>query len=198
MVRTRVGYTGGTTKNPTYHHLDDHSETVEIDFDPRLISYKELLTIFWESHSPGSCPWSRQYQAAIFYHNEAQKRLALETRNQVASRIKGEVFTQIHPAGEFYLAEDYHQKYFLRRDQVLLNELTSIYPSTRDLVSSTAAARLNGYVAGYGNRAGLEAELNSLGLSPAGNRRLLGMVSKSEPARPTQGCPLPRQGGFGN
>ncbi len=165
---------------------------MQIDFDPRLISYKELLTIFWEGHSPGSRPWSRQYQAAIFYHNETQKRLALETRDQVAARIKGEVFTQILPAGEFYLAEDYHQKYFLRRDPVLLNELTQRYPNTRDLVASTAAARLNGYVAGYGNRAGLEAELNSLGLSPAGNQKLLSLVSKSESVRPAHGCPLPR------
>jgi hypothetical protein len=133
-----------------------------------LAPLPELLMIFWESHSPGRCPWSRQYQAAIFYHNEVQKQLALETRVQVVAKIKGKIFTQILPAGEFYLDEDYHQKYFLLRDQVLLNELTSIYPSTRDLLLSTAAARLNGYVAGYGNRAGLEAELNSLGLSPAG------------------------------
>jgi peptide-methionine (S)-S-oxide reductase len=172
--------------------LGDHSETVEIDFDPRLISYKELLAIFWESHRPESCPWSRQYQAAIFYHNDAQKRLALETRNQVAATIKGEVFTKILPAGEFYMAEDYHQKYFLRRDPVLLNELTGIYPNTRDLVASTAAARLNGYVGGYGNRAELEAELNSLGLSAAGNKELLSLISKSESARPAHGCPLPR------
>lgn len=192
MVRTRVGYTGGTTKNPTYHRLGDHSETLQIDFDPILISYKELLAIFWESHSPGFRSWSQQYQAAIFYHNDAQKRLALETGNQVAARINGEVLTQILPAGEFYLAEDYHQKYFLRRDPVLLTELTRIYPNTWDLVASTSAARLNGYVAGYGNRAGLEAELSSLGLSPAGNKRLLGMVSKSESARPAHGCPLPR------
>ena len=162
---------------------------MEIDFNPKLISYKELLAIFWEGHSPGSRPWSRQYQAAIFYHNDAEKRLALETLDEVAARIKGEVFTQILPAGEFYLAEDYHQKYFLRRDPVLLNELTRIYPSTRDLVASTAAARLNGYVAGYGKRAWLEAELSSLGLSPAGNKKLLSLVSKSESARPAHWSP---------
>ncbi|MCL4501815.1 MAG: peptide-methionine (S)-S-oxide reductase [Deltaproteobacteria bacterium] len=192
MVRTGVGYSGGTTKNPTYHHLGDHSETLQIDFDPRLISYKELLAIFWESHSPGTPPWSRQYQVAIFYHNGTQKRWALETRDQVAARLKGEVFTQILPAGEFYLAEDYHQKYFLRRDPVLLQEMTRIYPNPRDLARSTAAARLNGYVAGYGNRAGLETELHRLGLSPAGNKELLSLVSKSGSARPAHGCPLPR------
>jgi peptide-methionine (S)-S-oxide reductase len=172
--------------------LGDHTESIQLDYDPALISYKELLTVFWESHSPGSRSWSRQYLTAVFFHNNQQKKLALETRDQVAAKIKGEVFTQILPAGEFYLAEDYHQKYFLRRYPEFLHELTAIYPTTREFVASTAAARLNGYVAGYGSRTGLEAELSSLGLSPAGNKRLLGMVSKSEPAGPTQGCPLPR------
>jgi peptide-methionine (S)-S-oxide reductase len=165
---------------------------VEIDFDPNLISFKELLAIFWESHSPGSRPRSRQYMTAIFFHNDQQKKLALETKDQVAARIKGEVYTQILPADEFYLAEEYHQKYFLRRYPELLSELNAIYPVAKDFVASTTVTRLNGYVAGYGTRAGLEAELSSLGLSPAGTKRLLGMVSKSEPARPTQGCPLPR------
>ena len=174
MVRTRVGYSGGTKRNPTYHDLGDHTETIQLDFDPGQISYKELLAIFWESHSPGSRPWSRQYQAAVFFHDDAQKRLALETRDQTAARLKGEVFTRILPAGEFYLAEDYHQKYFLRRDPVLLQELTRIYPNPRDLAASTAAARLNGYVAGYGNRAGLEAELKRLGLS---HKRSMGLRS---------------------
>lgn len=192
MVRTRVGYSGGTKKNPTYHDLGDHTETIQLDYDPTQISYKELLEIFWESHNPGSRSWSRQYMAAIFFHNDQQKKIALETKDQVAARIKDEVYTQILPATVFYLAEDYHQKYFLRLEPELLNELTAIYHSTKDFVASTAAARLNGYVAGYGTRAGIEAEISSLGLSPAGNKRLLGMVSKSEPARPTQGCPLPR------
>lgn len=192
MVRTRVGYSGGTKKSPTYHDLGDHTETIQLDYDPAQISYKELLAIFWQGHSPGSRPWSRQYMAAVFFHNDQQKRLALETRDQAAARIKGEVFTQILPSGEFYLAEDYHQKYFLRRYPELLRELTAIYPATKDFVASTAAARLNGYVAGYGTRAGLETEISSLGLSPAGTKRLLGMVSRSEPARPSQGCPLPR------
>jgi peptide-methionine (S)-S-oxide reductase len=187
-----VGYSGGTKKSPTYHDLGDHTETVQIDYDPTQISYNELLAIFWGSHNPGSRSWSRQYMTAIFFHNGQQKKLALETKDQVAARSKEEVYTQILPATEFYLAEDYHQKYFLRREPELLKELTAIYPATKDFLASTAAARLNGYVAGYGTRAGLEAEISSLGLSLAGNKRLAGMVSKSEPARPTQGCPLPR------
>jgi peptide-methionine (S)-S-oxide reductase len=191
-VRTRVGYSGGKRKSPTYHDLGDHTETIQLDYDPAQISYKELLAIFWQSHSPGSRPWSRQYMTAIFFHNDQQKKLALETKDQVVARIEGEVFTNVLSASEFYLAEDYHQKYFLRRAPELLNELTAIYSSVKDFVASTAAARLNGYVAGYGSRAGLEAELSNLGLSPAGNKRLLALLPKSASARPTQGCPLPR------
>jgi len=70
VVRTRVGYTGGSTKNPTYHSLGDHTETVQIDYDPTQISFEELLDVFWDSHRPTQRAWSRQYMAAVFFHNE--------------------------------------------------------------------------------------------------------------------------------
>ena len=68
MIRTRVGYAGGTTNNPTYRALGDHAETIQVDYDPTQISYEELLEAFWTSHSPTSRPWSRQYASIIFYH----------------------------------------------------------------------------------------------------------------------------------
>jgi len=80
-----VGYAGGTQPHPTYHTLGDHTETIEIDFDPGVISYEKLLDIFWRSHHPGQPAWSRQYRAVIFYHGERQKALALKTRDQVAA-----------------------------------------------------------------------------------------------------------------
>jgi peptide methionine sulfoxide reductase MsrA len=61
-----VGYAGGMKKNPTYRSLGDHTETVQIDFDPSVIPYGELLAVFWESHEPGSSTWSRQYMNAVF------------------------------------------------------------------------------------------------------------------------------------
>ena len=189
MVRTRVGFSGGTEENPTYHSLGDHTETVEIDYDPSQISYEQLLALFWKSHSPGVAPWSRQYQAAIFYHNAEQKRLALESKAKVVARIKGEVYTQILPATKFYLAEDYHQKYFLRQQPELFKELSAIYPTTAELIASTAAARLNGYAAGYGTREGLLGEINRLGLSLKGKRRLLASVPASG-SPPALGCPV--------
>ena len=179
MVRTRVGYSGGTKKNPTYHDLGDHSESIQIDFDPTQISYQHLLEVFWKAHDPTSRSWSRQYRAALFFHNEEQKRSALESRNREAGRINGKIRTEILPASEFYLAEDYHQKYYLRQDYVLGNEFKMMFPSEKDLVNSTAAARVNGYMGGYGTNAALKEGLDQLGLSEAGRRKLLQRVPSS-------------------
>ena len=83
MVRTRVGYAGGTKDNPTYHNLGSHSETIQIDYDPVQISYEELLRVFWDSHLPIFPPFSQQYKSAIFYHDENQQRLAEESKVRV-------------------------------------------------------------------------------------------------------------------
>ena len=179
MVRTRVGYSGGTKKNPTYHDLGDHSESIQIDFDPTQISYQHPLEVFWKAHDPTSRSWSRQYRAALFSHNEEQKRLALESRDREAARINGKIRTEILPASEFYLAEDYHQKYYLRQDYVLGNEFKMMFPSEKDLVNSTAAARVNGYMGGYGTNAALKEGLDQLGLSEAGRKKLLQRVPSS-------------------
>ena len=176
MVRTRVGYAGGTKKNPTYYSLGDHTETIQIDYDPARISYEDLLEVFWRNHNPARQAWSRQYMAAIFYHNEAQRKLAMRTRDLVAMRIRGKLHTAVLPATRFYLAEDYHQKYRLRQVPDLLREFAVMYPDGMDFVNSTAAARVNGYLGGYGTPESLEAEMGGLGLSPEGKRRLMEIV----------------------
>jgi len=159
VLRTRVGYAGGTKPSPTYYSLGDHTETVELDYDPEVTSYSELLAMFWKNHDPGAnC--SRQYMSAIFYHDEEQKRLAEETKAEMerAKRIK----TQILPMGRFYNAEGYHQKYLLQRHPWLLQAL-DIDPE--ELVENHVAARLNGYVGGYGKAEEFEAEWEKLGLN---------------------------------
>jgi peptide-methionine (S)-S-oxide reductase len=178
VVRTRVGYAGGTKRNPNYHSLGDHAETLQIDYDPAQISYERLLDIFWENHDSLQPPWSRQYMAIIFYHNEDQKRLAVKSKEREGTLRKGEIFTEIVPAGEFYLAEDYHQKYRLRNDRDLMTEFNGIYRANLDFVNSTAAARVNGYLDGYGTPEDLERELASLGLSPAAGKRLQAIVGR--------------------
>jgi len=172
VVRTRVGYAGGKKRGPTYYDLGDHSETVEIDYDPNRVSYGELLQVFWEGHDPATRPWSRQYASIIFYHNDEQKRLAVESKNGVETRLGKKVHTEIRPFAGFYLAEDYHQKYFLRHVAPLILEYARIYPDAMDFVNSTAAARVNGYLGGYGESGDLRANLDRLGLSEEGKSLL--------------------------
>ena len=113
-------------------------------------------------------PWSDQYKSVIFYHNDEQKALAEETRDNLQASLNRQVFTEIVPAGTFYLAEDYHQKYYLRGIPRLETEFMAKYPDINDFVNSTAVTRVNGYAAGYGTPENLDQELASLGLSAEG------------------------------
>ena len=172
VIRTRVGYAGGRQSNPTYYNLGDHIETVEIEFDPKVTSYQELLDIFWRSHNPHKPGWLRQYMSAIFYHNDAQENLARGTLDREFKRTNREIFTEIVPYTKFYMAEGYHQKYHLRQHRDLVKDYIMIYPDENDFINSTSAARVNGYVGGYGNLRILEEEIESLGLSDKGNKVL--------------------------
>jgi peptide-methionine (S)-S-oxide reductase len=119
--------------------------------------------------------------AAVFYHNDEQKKLADESREREASKRKEEIQTKILPLTAFYRAEDYHQKYQLRRERNLLKEFKRIYPADGDFVDSTAAARVNGYLGGYGTSADLNTDLNRLGLSAEGSRYLHRIVEYRSP-----------------
>jgi peptide-methionine (S)-S-oxide reductase len=176
VVRTRVGYAGGRKVKPTYHDLGDHSETIEIDFDPTRTSYRELLDVFWASHSPVQPSYSLQYASRIFYHSEEQRQMAEESRLLAEAAYGRKLHTSIEPATQFYLAEDYHQKYYLQGQVLLAAEVREIYPDLEGFVNSTLAARLNGYVGGRGSREQLDAELDSYGLSEQAVTLLRSMV----------------------
>lgn len=173
VVRTRVGYAGGTTSNPTYHSIGDHSEAIEITYDPSIITYNDLLQLFWASHSPTSKPYSRQYMSLILYVNEEQQRLAEDSRNAQQRGIDDAIYTEIVPLEQFYQAEDYHQKYGLKGNPGILGELRRYYPAAQGITDSTAAARINGYLNGHGTREELLAEIDSFGLTKAGKEQLL-------------------------
>lgn len=173
MVRTRVGYSGGTKKDPTYHSLGDQTETIQIEYDPKIVSFEKLLEIFWKSHRSTDRPYSRQYMAAVFYHNDNQKMLAEKSLGEVAAKTGSKIYTLIVPATRFYKAEPYHQKYRLRQARELMGVLKSIYPKDEDLVDSTIAARLNGYLYGYAARADPEAVVADSGLNPEQSAKVL-------------------------
>lgn len=158
--------------------MGDHTETVQVDFDPDRITYAELLEIFWHSHDPDDISWSPQYMNAIFYHNEKQRQAAMTSKVKMEERTGRRVRTKILPVRTFTMAENYHQKYSLRQHDRLLKEMIRIYTDEKAFVASTAVARINGYAGGYGRITRLDREIDSLGLSPQGRKILRSLVKK--------------------
>jgi len=123
VVSVTSGYTGGWKKNPTYEEVSaggtGHAESVEILYDPSKVTYEKLLNVFWHNIDPTAkdrqfCDSGHQYRSAIFYHNEEQHRLALQSKELLEKNkpFKGPIVTEIVQATEFYPAEDYHQYYY--------------------------------------------------------------------------------------
>jgi len=117
------GYSGGATKDPTYEQVctgsTGHAEVIHLAFDPKAITYPELLEVFWKTHDPTTLnrqgiDFGTQYRSAIFHHNEEQKRLAERYKQELdaAGAFSAPIVTEITAFSEFYPAEDYHQKYF--------------------------------------------------------------------------------------
>lgn len=136
------------------------------------MTYEQLLDVFWASHDPCRPSYSTQYRSAIFYRT-AEERAAAEASCARIARSCGEVHTAIEPLGTFYRAEDYHQKYRLRNDRVLMGEFRAMFPADRDFVDSTAAARANGWLDGCGEGALARDTAGLLGLSDAAVDHLL-------------------------
>jgi peptide-methionine (S)-S-oxide reductase len=124
VYSTAVGYAGGQTKNPTYEEvcsgLTNHAEVVLVVFDPKLISYDELLKVFWEGHDPTQGmrqgnDAGTQYRSTIYTYGDEQQRAALQSKEAfgkaLAEKGYGAITTEIRPAPPFYYAEDYHQQY---------------------------------------------------------------------------------------
>lgn len=123
VISTTSGYTGGQKQDPTYQEVSaggtGHAEAVQVVYDPEKISYAELLEVFWRNIDPTTpdrqfCDVGSQYRTAIFYHNEEQRRLAEQSKKALeeSGRFNQPIVTEIVPATEFYVAEDYHQDYY--------------------------------------------------------------------------------------
>lgn len=120
---TQVGYTGGNLPNPTYKEVctdrTGHAEAVQVKYDPKEISYKDLLDLFWTIHNPTTKnrqgpDIGSQYRSAVFYHTVEQEKIARGLKEMLddSNRFQGKIVTEIVPATAFYEAEDYHQKYY--------------------------------------------------------------------------------------
>ena len=167
VIRTRVGYAGGTTPEPTYRSMGDHSETVEIDFDPDILSYEDILKEFWRNHYPNRGNYKgRQYISLLRYRSEQQKRAVDRVKEEMEQELGEEIETEIAPFTDFTLAEERHQKYYLKRYPKALEQILDLYPEPGQLVGSTFAARLNGFVKGFGTRDALKEELAGWDIDP--------------------------------
>ena len=128
VISTRVGYTGGHTSEPSYKQVctgqTGHAEAIEIEFDPKVISYAQLLDIFWQMHNPTTPnrqgpDIGTQYRSAVFYHDEKQKQQAEQCKTTLNQQGKfpAPIVTEITAASTFYPAEEYHQCYLEKRGQ---------------------------------------------------------------------------------
>jgi len=126
VLKTVVGYAGGTVVDPTYEEVctgeTNHAEAVQIYYDENIISFKNLLAVFWSIHDPTSLnkqgpDEGTQYRSAIFCHNELQLKEALESKKQLelSGQLKKPIVTEIVPFSNFYKAEEYHQDYFRKK-----------------------------------------------------------------------------------
>jgi peptide-methionine (S)-S-oxide reductase len=126
VIETAVGYMGGEKANPTYEDVctdeTGHAEVVHLTYDPTKIKYEDLLKIFWENHDPTQIDrqgpdTGTQYRSVIFYHTSEQLDLAEQSKKELdeSGKLADRVATQILPAKIFYPAEDYHQKYLMKR-----------------------------------------------------------------------------------
>lgn len=126
VISTTVGYTGGTTQHPTYEQVctgtTGHMEAVEIQYDPSVVSYDDLLKFFWTIHDPTSLDKQgpdvgSQYRSVIFYHSNEQKEKALKSKDdlQQSGVYTHKIVTEILPAQPFYKAEEYHQQYIKKQ-----------------------------------------------------------------------------------
>ena len=137
-----------------------------------MVSYEDLVELALTSHDPFRPSFKDQYASLVLAHDDAQIATARAVDERLESVRGRKVATRIESLKHFYLAEDYHQKYYLRSDRTLMVDFHAMFASEDDFRESTAAARVNGYVAGDGSRLQLERELDNLGLSDVAAKHL--------------------------
>ncbi len=126
VVSTAVGYSGGKTKNPGYNEVcsdtTGHAEVVQLEYDPKQVSYDKLLDVFWNNHNPTQVnrqgpDFGSQYRSVIFYHDEKQKQEAIKSKQKLeqSGKFKKKIATEIVLFKEFYKAEEYHQQYLEKK-----------------------------------------------------------------------------------
>ncbi len=148
VVRTRVGYAGGMKPDPSYHSLGDHTEVLQVEFDPSVISTEEILQKVFTGHNPRHQTGKRQYHNVVLPATEKQAS-AVDAYLDGSDFDPETVETRIETLSKFYPAEDYHQKYNLRSKRWVMDAFEEAEYSDEQIRESPAAAKLNAHVSGH-------------------------------------------------
>jgi len=168
VIGTRVGYAGGTSAAPDYHHTGDHRESVEVVYDPARTSYDALLAAFWAAHPAVGTPGPLRTREAVLYADDEQRRAGLASRRVVALAAGEPVTTSVLPLGRFWPAEAVNQKANLQRTAPdLVRQLASRTGGRDAFLASTAATRLDAYAGGFAGDEALAEAARELGVPAA-------------------------------
>jgi peptide-methionine (S)-S-oxide reductase len=153
ITRTRTGFAGGTTDNPHTRHAGDHTEVVDIEFDPEIVSLETILNVFWSSHNPVNINNYRErlYQSLVLYRDPAQREVIQAVMKSREERGNGMPDTEVASYAGFYPSEARNQKFYLKRFPDAIAKLKTLFAADEELADSMLAARLNGLAKGYTN-----------------------------------------------
>ncbi|NOV02284.1 peptide-methionine (S)-S-oxide reductase MsrA [Paenibacillus planticolens] len=180
VIRTRVGFAGGTTDNPTYRQLGDHTEVVEVDFDSVNVKLETILQVFWSAHNPVNINdyKGRQYKSLVLFRDPEQLRIISEVMKSYEEQGNETPDTEVAPFSGFYIAEDRHQKYYLKRFPDAIDKLRPLFPTEEELTNATLAARLNGLSKGYTNMEKIIKEIRTWHLNGEEQEEIIHLIKR--------------------
>lgn len=181
VLRTRVGYSGGDLTTPSYNDLGNHIEVFEVDYDPDVISYEQLVELYFVFYDATMRPLSLRVKPVIYYRTEEEFNIAKMIKQSVEAASSEGIFAVIEPFDIFYLAESKHQLSYLKQESSLYDEITQIYLDEDQLLLSLLASKLNGFIPGYGDPRHLALILEGSGLSAPSLERIEMIIKSYQP-----------------
>jgi peptide-methionine (S)-S-oxide reductase len=158
--------------------MADHTECLEVDFDSNVIGFEDIVLHFWSSHNPNRGTYKgRQYLSILLFHDAEQKEMIERVKESLENSMENKIDTEISPYQGFTLAEDRHQKYYLKRYPKAMGRLMSYYETHQQMVNATLVARLNSFVKGYGTLAALKEEMTSWNIPGETKEKLVELIN---------------------
>lgn len=166
-----MGYAGGNSI-PSYKELGWHSEVIEVDYDPNIVSYENLVNRFFEMHDETLRPYDQRVKSIVFTRSDNEYKYVKEKIEALKVLNKKGIYTEVKKFDKFYIAEDEHQFKYLKKETGLFNEMLARYPSTEDQLQSILVSKMNASVLGLLDQDALDQLIETYSLSSEGKSRL--------------------------